>query len=133
MQVNKFSVAGLSSMRRIDLPAGQQQCGAMREHEAQRLPGREARKRGVYARAATLLGTCVDLEVRQRVMREVDELLPDAVGGASRSGRSRVVLCLAQRPGQPRDQRPHGADESAAPHNLLRRWMARCDVAGRLR
>ena len=63
MHVNKFSVARLSSVRRTDLPAGQQHCGAMREHEAQRLSGREARKRGVYARAATLLGTCVDLEV----------------------------------------------------------------------
>src|SRR2546427_1644584 len=56
----------------------------MKEREAQRLHGRTARKCGVFARSAALLGTGVDLEVRQQVMREGDELLPSAVGGVGK-------------------------------------------------
>ena len=56
----------------------------MKEREAQRLHGRKARKCGVFARSAALLGTGVDLEVRQQVMREGDELLPSAVGGVGK-------------------------------------------------
>lgn len=53
----------------------------MKDREAQDLYGREARKCGVFARATPLLlGTGVDLEVRQRIVREGDERLPSAVG-----------------------------------------------------
>src|ERR1700751_1000272 len=58
----------------------------MKEREAQRLHGRETREGGVFARSAALHGTGVDLEVRQQVMREGNELLPSAVGGVGKGG-----------------------------------------------
>src|SRR5207244_11766617 len=58
----------------------------MKEREAQCLHGREARECCVFARTAALLGTGVDLEVRQQIVRQGDELLPGAVGGVSEGG-----------------------------------------------
>lgn len=58
----------------------------MEEREAQRLNGREARQRCVLSGAATPLSTGIDLEVRQKIMCEGDELLPSTVGGVRQGG-----------------------------------------------
>jgi hypothetical protein len=58
----------------------------MKEREAQRLHGREARKRGVFAGTATTFGTGIDLEVRQQIVREGNELLPSTIGCISEGG-----------------------------------------------
>jgi hypothetical protein len=112
-------VAALSESRSRRAPPGARLRGAIEEHKAERLSRLEHRKHGAPTGWRATGGARLDLEVRQQVVHQHDEMLPGAIGGVGH-GRDRVerqVVALGA---------PSG-------HNALQRcaWPGAPDLARR--